>query len=149
LKTLLRPFLFSGLICTALIYVNTEWFFPKALGIIKHIDTKHSNQKSKHRGLPSVQHIILEDGSTVLFHHYDSASQMFADAYWINNLNEIYRFKYLYPYAEIPMGMYVDHFARDQNGKLIQLDSQVQRLLPGMRFNRTTLMETLTPMEDL
>lgn len=149
LKTLLRPFLFLGLICTLLIYINTEWFYPKASGVINKIDASHSSQKNKHRGIPTVQHMLLEDGSTVLFHHFDPAKQMFADAYWIRTLDEIYRFKSLFPYADVPTGQFVDHFSRDSTGKLVVIDSHPHKILPDMRFNKTALRETLTPVEDL
>ncbi len=149
LKFLLRPFVFLGLICVLIVYVNTEWIIPKALNTIKHIDEKRSHQKVKNREQPSVQHFILEDESILLFQDYDASKMRFFDVYWIPNLNDVQRIKYLYPYAEVPMGYFVDHFHRDEKGALVPNYSAPFELFPSLQFNSASLLETLTAAEEL
>lgn len=149
LKTLLRPFVFLALVFVALAYLNTEFLLPKALKTIKMIDVAHSSQKNKSKDRPSVQHVILEDDSTILFQDYDPGRERFIDAYWMRSMDEIYRIKYLYPYTERPLGEYVDHLTRDAEGNLVLHDSQTIKIFPNIQFNNEKLMETLTQPLDL
>jgi len=149
LKTLLRPFIYLSLAFVSLLYVNTEFLQPHALQIIKRIDDRHHSQKVKVRDVPAVQHIALEDESTLLFQKYDAARQVFFDTYWIKNQGDIYRIKYLHPYTEYPVGQFVDHFTRNAEGRLVQKTSAVIRIFPEIKFNNAALMDTITPTKDL
>ncbi len=148
LKSLLRPFIFLGLCCMALIYANTQWLVPSALNALKQIDETRSNQKNK-AGVTTAQHLLLEDESTLLFQNYDSAKKLFFDAYWIPSLNDVYRIKYLYPYADVPTGHFVDHFMRNDAGELVLHGSFTSRPFPEILFNSASLTETITSAEEL
>jgi len=147
IKTLLRPFLLLSLAFVAILYVNEEFVLPKALQEIKKIDSLHHYQK-KAKGVPAVQHLILEDNSTLLFQSYDPQKGSFFDVYWIRKIDDIYKFKYLYPYTEIPVGTFVDHFVRNTEGNMVHLDSHEIRLFPEIKFNSTKLLETLSSPEE-
>lgn len=149
LQKLLTPFVGIGLVLTFLLYINVEFIQPKALEVIRHIDDKHHSQKIKKKEIPSVQHLVLEDDSTILFQSFNTSLQHFADLYWIRSADDIYRIKYLYPYTESPVGEFVDHFTRNANGKLIKKESFDIQIFPEIKFNTATLMETLTPPKDL
>jgi lipopolysaccharide export system permease protein len=149
LKTLLRPFVFIGLFFVLLAYLNTEFILPAALGKIKQIDQIRSSQKNKTRDRPSVQHVILEDESTLIFQDYDTMKERFSDAYWIRSMDDIFRMKYLYPHAETTQGEYVDHLVRDESGQLVIHESNKALNFPDLKFNNAKLMETLTQPSDL
>lgn len=148
LKTLLGPFLFLGMVCTALILLNTQFVLPFALEKIKRIDEKHHQQKVKKQEIRSVQHVILEDDSTLLFQTYDTTQQAFFDVYWIKGINEIYKMKYLHPYTEVPVGQFVDHFKRNKQGVLAVAENHEVQLFPAIRLDKAVLMDTLALPED-
>lgn len=149
LKTLLRPFLMIACAAMLLIYLNTELIMPTVLKELRLLDDEAHSKKPKKQDFIQVKHIQLEDGSTLLFQNYDSANQRFFDAYWIRSINEIYRIKYLYPYADIPTGLYVDHLTRNTDGYLITKETLPKHEFPQIHFNKRSLLETITPEEEL
>lgn len=149
LKTLMRPFIFMALFFVGVLYLNTEVLLPTALQKLKHIHAKHHDQKFKKYNIRAARHLVLEDESTVLFQDYDPVKQAFLDVYWIRSFDDIYRIQSLYPYTEVPLGQYVDHFKRDTLGALIKRESAELRLFPEIRFNEHELLETLSLPEEL
>lgn len=149
LKALLRPFIFLGLLFSLVIYVNTEYLLPLALKHIKMIDTTYSREKNKINERPLVQHILLEDGSTLLFHDYDSKEERFIDAYWIQSIDNIIHMKFLYPYTDKPIGEHSDHLLRDSSGNLIVQASNSFEIFPDMHFDNQKLLDTLIQPQEL
>ena len=92
---------------------------------------------------------MLENQSYIIFQDYDSIKERFVDAYWIRSIDDIFRMKYLYPFKETPVGEYVDHLQRNQEGKLILQDSHQTKVFPEIHFNSHKLTETLTQPQDL
>lgn len=148
LKKLMRPFLLLGLFFTALLYLNTELLLPHVLKQIKHMDNARSLLKHKNRNSPIVRHLILEDGSTLLFQNYDSTTESFFDAYWIKSVDSIYRIKFLFPNKEQPYGQFVDQLKRVSSGELKLEDSYSEKSFPEIKFNKQTLFETITSPEE-
>lgn len=149
LQILMRPFIIIGLFLTAVLYLNTEVLLPLSLRSMKHIEDQHARQKNKSHQLPSVQHLVLDDKSTILFQSYDVTHQRFFDAYWIRSPHDIYRIRYLYPYDHIPRGEFVDHLIRSPAGHLAVDDSFPSLLFPEIKFNAQRLFETIILPEEL
>lgn len=153
LQRLMRPFVLVGLAFTGLMYMNTEFFLPIALKDLKHIDNSRSREKHKKYYDASVQHIVLEDATTIIFQSYDPVQKRFFDAYWIRNIDEIYRIKYLYPHSDppsfVPIGYFVDLLQRNGKGELIAQASYTSKTFPDIHFNQQTLFETITLPEEL
>lgn len=144
IKKLLRPFLSVGLLLTALMYLNEELILPESLTKLKKIEDSHKNAKRRNTPESAVQHLLVEDGSVILYQSYDTAKQALYDAYWIRTTDDIYRIKYLYPYLEIPKGIEVGHFIRQPNGELIQSETVMFQHFPEIQFNPEALHATLT-----
>lgn len=149
LKVLLRPFLMVGLFFTLLMFLNEEFILPAALTKLQRIEDGTRNAKSLKRQIASVQSVMLEDGSVVLYQSYDSVHEQFFDAYWIRSLDDIYRIKYLSPYSDVPKGRYVDHLTRQVSGQLARSETFENKDFSEMRFNQDLLHETLTNPELL
>jgi lipopolysaccharide export system permease protein len=150
LKRLLRPFLFLGLLFTLLMYINNQVFLPKAKTKLSHIENvKKKDKREKMAERPQVQHVILKDDSTLLFQTYEATEERFFDAYWIRNIDDMYRIKFLYPSALIPWGQYVDHIKRNASGQLEVVASENSIVFPEMLFNKKRLIETTTLPEQL
>lgn len=152
MRTLMRPFVFLGLFCTFLMYLNIEIILPIAMKELKLIDDRRELQKAKHRQKAAAQHLSLEDESTVIFQRYDSSQNFFFDAYWIRSIDDVYRIKYLYPNNltedRIPTGKFVDHLVRDAQGQLVVMETLDTKAFPNMRFNDQILLETITSPEE-
>lgn len=144
LKVLLRPFLFVGLLFVAALYLNEQFLLPSALTTLQRIEDATKNAKRQKNQITSVQNVMLEDGSVMLYQSYDTAKLHFFDVYWIRSIDDIYRMKTLAPNSEAPIGRFVDHLRRDPSGQLARVEAFEMKAFPEMRFNPERLQETLT-----
>ena len=143
LKLLMRPFLLMGLLCVFLMYANEEFLLPEALRKLRRIEDATKHQRNRHTPRLAVNHVILEDGSLLIFQDYDTAKERFFDAYWIQSIDSIYRIKYLSPSPSIPVGFFVDHLVRQPTGELLQEVAYQELTFPAMQFNQELLHSTI------
>ena len=147
LRKLITPFLISGLFFTGLMYINNQIILPNSTKALKHLEDLQKSH-SKKKNYLGIQHLTLEDGSTFLFQHFDQLEERFYDAYWIKNINEIVRIKYLYPQNQIPFGLEVEHLLRDKEENLVLKASFSQQEFPQMRFNQNVLKENIIQPDE-
>lgn len=148
LKRLLRPFLFLGVLFTALLYFNTEILVPKALKELKSFKDGKAINKLKNLGTKPILQLHLEDGSTFIFQNYNSKEHYFTDSYWVRSIDDIYRIKFLYPDKNEPEAHFVDHLKRNSKGQLVVHSSYEKLDLKEMHFNKQTLFESITSAEE-
>lgn len=146
---LLRPFLILGLFFTGLMYLNIQYVFPLASKELKFFEDAHAKQKKHKSGPLDVEHVILEDNSTLLFQKYDSIQKFFFDVYWVRSIDDVYKIKHLYPYASPPMGYFVDHFIRNEQNELVIIDSQEVALFPDLKLSAKRLKDSLVQPESM
>lgn len=145
-KALLRPFLFLAFLLTAILFLNEQTLLPPALRKLRRIEDSTKHQKNRNQLSLAVRNLTLEDGSIFIFQSYDTAQEHFFDAYWIRSIDNIYRIKYLKPHQSHPIGYFVDHFIRQPNGVLSQVESFEQLTLKGLNFNHELLQSaTIDP----
>lgn len=149
LKTLMRPLIFTGLLFTILLYANEQWLTPEGMNFYKHIQNRHSSKKRKAENQLAAEHLVLQDGSTLIFQDYDLSEGQFFDVYWVRSPEEIFRIKSLDPNENPPVGRHVDQLARNADRQLAVVSTEKERSFPGMVFNKKTLMETIVSPEDL
>lgn len=148
ISRLLRPFVLLGLFFTALMYANLQFILPIATKEQARFEDSHTRRKDQKVSL-AVEHAILEDHSTLLFQNFDSVRDLFFDAYWIRSIDEVYKIKYLYPYASPPIGYFVDHFVRNDRGELVLEGSKSIRDLPELKLNAKRVIDSLAQPESL
>ncbi len=145
LKKLMRPFLLTGLVFVLLLYLNTEFLLPQAL---KGALSTKSLVKNKNSKKFSVKSIALKDQTTLLFQNFDPIAKRFDDACWIRSFDEIWRFRYLYPYEKPPRGIQGERLIRE--GAILSLDLAFEeKQCPQMRFNTNDLLDNITPPEAM
>jgi lipopolysaccharide export system permease protein len=147
LKQILRPFLYTGLAFTALVYLNTEWIVPQArIGLQKMEELRFL---SIDRGLSSRVHsLVLKDRSILIYQSFDAPQETFFDLFWVRTADDIYRIKFL-TLKHVPEGSLVDHLSRNSNGQLVQVSFSDHMLFPQIEFSDENITETLRPASDL
>lgn len=149
LKKLMSPFVYVGLFFTLLAFVNEQWFLPESMNWLKKTHDSHSSNKRKLHENLAAQHLVLKDETTLLFQYYDLSKGLFFDTFWVKSPDEIYRIKILDPHSEEATGYHVDQLARSEEGVLAAVASLPEKNFPEMQFNKKTLLETITPLENL
>lgn len=143
LKVLMRPFIIFGLFCVLLMYANEQFLLPEALKKLRRIEDVTKHQKHHNNKALSVHHVLLEDGSLLIFQNYDAIQKRFFDVYWIESFDSIYRIKYLSPNLSTPLGFFVDHLVRAANGELKREETYGELAFPSMKFNPELLQSTI------
>lgn len=143
LRRLMRPFIVLGLFGVLIMYANEQFLLPDALRKLRRIEDATKHKKRRHVLKMAVRHVILEDGSLLIFQDYDSSKERFFDVYWIQSIDHIYRMKYLSPSSPIPIGYFVDHLERQSNGEMFQKEAFPQLSFPEIKFNSDLLQSTL------
>lgn len=150
-KRLMQPFVITALLCTGLMYINEEWIIPFAQENLKKVSESRTKTHNKYNHDIVVQNIELDDGSTIIFSNYYHSQKMFYDAFWIRNINDIYRIKYLYTNldsAVLPQGHFVEHLTRTPSGEITRTESFDLLDFPNMRFNRKAILETISSPDE-
>ncbi len=147
LKTIVRPFLVASCALTVLTFINFEYITPYALTSLQRFEDSHfDNVEMKKKG-EAINKIALNDGSSILYQHYDSSQQRFFDTYWFKTVDDIYHIKYLHLHEELPKGTFIDHLRRDDEGILRHIGSSKEQTFTQMHFNREALDNIITPYE--
>lgn len=143
LKTLMRPFIFVALTLVALMYINEEFLQPIAFRHINYLKDMHMDDHANLDQERNVQSLEVVGQGELIYHGYDSARKSFFDVYWLKNINEVYRIKYLYPHEGIPRGRFVDHFVRHKDGELLLANSEKTLDFSTMKFNPERLRQSI------
>jgi len=136
LHHLTRPFFFVGIICVGLSYFNFEILAPKSLTYIDNFEKNYLKKKNNQKkDQTSVFAIPLEDGSRLVYQSYAKSEKEFLDVFWILSADEIYHMKTLKIDSPSPIGSYVDHMKRDQEGKIVKVASHETFPFTGLNLN--------------
>jgi lipopolysaccharide export system permease protein len=149
LKRLMRPFIAFAVLCIVLIYFNTEVLQPYAVRNHNQLEESRAKKKQRKYKHAIIQQIALKDGSSIVFQRYDTASQRFYDAYWIRNIDDIYRIKHLSPYTPSPLGEFVEHLQRNKAGELLLTESLPKKTFENMHFDKKALLQTVSMPSEL
>ncbi len=117
-KKLLRPLFIFALALSAILYLNFQFLEPHAQ---KKIQMIKQNKKSKKE--VRVRSFILDDGSKLIFSHFDFDSNSLEKVYWLKSSGHFYYMQSLYPFSNPPIGHYVYEFTSSANQD-ITLESQ-------------------------
>lgn len=146
LRKIMQPFIVLGLLCTMFLYANEQWLIPHSLAQVKFL---HAIRKKKPttQNLEIVpQSLSLGNNAFFIYQSYEPEEQRFFDAYWIRNMDEIYKIKYFYPHAQVPYGEFVELLQRNKDGTLALISSLPSFELQGLQIDHDSLkMASVVP----
>lgn len=146
LKRLLKPFLLFGFLLTFVLYLNVEYFLPRAMEYHRVIEDAHFIEKYKSNKNTSLHSISLNDGSMFLYHYYDSIKDTFHDVYWLRTIDDMFHMKSLVFKDKQHEGRFVNHLLRTSTGELISTEAYPEMTFPNLHISKKALSEsTLSP----
>lgn len=119
-KKILSPFFLFAAMLSMISYANHEWIAPKSGGAADTFKEKSQKKKKKE---PRIFSAALEDGSELIYQKYDRKKLELFDVYWIKSPKDIWHIKTFSLQNEHPTGLFVDHFEKDQSGKIRKTNS--------------------------
>lgn len=143
-KRILMPLFLMALLLVILLYANAEFASPLAAQHYRQYEQIRARDKHSKRNHPHIQQIPLANGTSVIFQNYNSYTKEFEDAYWVHSIDDIYRIKTLQPTVEGAFAKGVEHLQRDSAGNLVITESYDEKNMPDIKFNKTSLLETIT-----
>ncbi|GAB4228466.1 MAG: hypothetical protein Tsb0021_05820 [Chlamydiales bacterium] len=148
INRLMRPFFLVISILITLLYVNAQWSAPWASKRLNIFESNRNKEKYKREQKINIHAAILPGHGVILFHGFDEPNRRYYDTYIITSTDEIFHVEYLYPYESPIRGCHVEKLTRDENGKLLPLDSYDTYIFQDLSFDRRLLRETLKSPSD-
>lgn len=148
MKKLLQPLLVVAVAATSLLYVNYQWILPYSLPRSESIQESEFGKVSLEEQQASINEIVLEDTTKLIYKWYDAVERQFHDVFWIRTPDEIYHLKLLSSDTRYPIGKYVDKITRNAAGFLEKTDSWQITKLDAIQFNRNLLQSSLIPPSE-
>lgn len=145
LKKIMRPFLWSGLFLTLLLFLNFQYLQPFSLIRLNAFEEQYFKEHTKEEKKNPINSLLLEDNTLLLYQSYDQERRAFFDVYWLKNGDSLYRIQWLYPYEKIPFGNYVDSLSRNSCGDIVKVNSHEELFFPHMRFDTKSLYSAVHP----
>lgn len=147
-KHFLRPFIFSGMACSAIIFFLNETAIPFSLKKIDHFYDTYLHTSLRNKKTQPIGILRLEDHSRLIYQHYDPSKKVFFDVIWLKSVNDIWKIKHLKTDSEYPEGFWVDHLQRDFEGKLQKLQSYKRKTFSKFSWNHNLSEMKCIPFEN-
>lgn len=142
-QRLMIPFCTLALLSITLLYLNAQFFLPKAEYFLKDIEKNYVEKKLDTKE-PTLFSIQMKDHSTLIYQSYNKESKVFFDLFWLPNNDHIFRIKYLDATNTIPKGFFVDELVRNANGQFTKKDSFEEKEFPLLHLDEEVMQEVVT-----
>lgn len=150
LHRLMLPLIGLGLLGTLILFLNLEFIAPTSMQRLTAIHDSRSEKKVKLNRDIAAQHLVLEDGTTLIFQNYNANQKLFFDVYWVKSSDEILRMNYLALNDKGgATGYNVDHLARDSQQNLIISKTNPEENFFQIRFNQRVIQERMIVADQL
>lgn len=133
LTRILYPFWILASFCCILGYINEEFIIPQSIAYLDEAKLARAKASQKEKSKPFTI-LYLKDSSRLVYQNFDREKRAFFDVYWIRSFNDIWRIKYLSADPHKPVGKFVDHILRNENGFLEKKESYEQCVLPSLKW---------------
>ena len=140
------PIFIIAILLTFTSYINYEYLTPAATHGIEEFKNQHLRTKKKNNK-NLVKTIFLDNSTKIIYQKYDKEKKMLFDLFWIKSESDIFHIKYLNPNSSPPIGQYVDHFIKDDMGRLQKIESFASIELSEINFDKTA-SRSLQPYES-
>jgi lipopolysaccharide export LptBFGC system permease protein LptF len=129
-RRLSRPFFIIGIMLSVISCLNAEFFSPKAIeSILNFKETIANNSKNQEKFI----NIKMLSNNTKLIYLQEKNKVLF-DVFWIISTKNIWHIKYLEINNYPPVGNFVDHFIRNDEGKMEKQESFSKCIFHHMIF---------------
>lgn len=146
LRTLLRPFFFLALVCTAFNWISAEKILPRALNSLDSFKSDFYHQDLAEDEPFHVLH--LKDHSKLVYQTLDKEKNQLIDVYWIRSVDDLWRIKALVADPKNPVAYYADHIKRLEDGTLSKVESYDLCKLTGLRWEFFASKKGMIPLEN-
>lgn len=141
-KRLTLPAFFLAFLLQAGLVANFEWGVPQSS--LDATSFRRKYLKKREKKVP-LYHVTLEDGSKLLYQHFDKDQNALFDVFWIQSPTHLWYMKWLSIRSFPPEGLFVDHFTKTP--LLEKSESFSSLLLPQIGKAASHLQEKLLPHE--
>lgn len=148
IRTLMRPFLFTGFLCSLFLFFSFECLLPKALD---YTDTFHNKNFRNTAAREKNVHLRvwhLDDGSKILYQHYDAEKKAYFDVFWLRSADDIWKVKYLSSTPGGAIADFADHIQRNSKGELEKTESFETFQFRDLKLGSKMLRQGAIPIEN-
>jgi lipopolysaccharide export system permease protein len=147
-KKLLRPFFCIGLAAALFNLASSEFLLPFSLNFLDKFRQEHFKHYDHGKRKEPIHVIRMKDGSKIIYQIADRENSLFQDVFWVQSAYEIWRMQSLTSDPKNPVGFYVDHLQRNDEGNFEKTESFEQYHFAKFRWQPDPTGKGYTPLEN-
>lgn len=148
IKTIFRPFFLVALVCSLFVLISEEWILPQSLNYLDKFRETHFRHSFKGKRKDPFFVLHLKDNSKLVYKEYLLDKEIFFDVFWIRSFDDIWRIKELRADPKNPIGKYVDHLTRNNDGFFEKKESFETCRIPTLKWQTNLPRKGIIPMEN-
>lgn len=148
MRRLLQPFFIAALSFSLLLYLNFEYFLPRAQPKALAIQENDFGKKLEKEDESNIREVLLKDASRLFYTTYDPTLKQFSDVFWIVNIDKVYHMKQLTCFTNTPIGTQVDYIVRSSDGNMVVDSTYSELVFPNMEFDEESLLNSIQLPRD-
>jgi lipopolysaccharide export system permease protein len=148
LNTLLKPFLIFAAAASLFNYASAEFFLPSSLNYADDFHRSHFRHSFRGYRKEPMHVLHLKDQSRLIYQTYNSEKDLFFDVIWLISPEEIWRMKYLKADPKDPVGYFVDHLKRRQDGLMEKAASFENYRFEALKWRQEMTQKGHVPIEN-
>jgi lipopolysaccharide export LptBFGC system permease protein LptF len=149
LRNIIRPFLAVTAVAGALLWLNYEFAYPRAIVHYRRCSSSDFGKKEIKEDPSRLGVVLFKEGSRLFFNSHNPSTKTLSDVFWVRSSNCVLHIEKLnYFLNRQPEGYGVDVIERQQSGDMQKTATYPFCELPELNFTRNTLrLATADPKE--
>lgn len=140
LRRIITPFLAVAIIASALLWINTQFIYPRAIHRYHTIVKSDFGRESVSTDAARLGMVLFRGGSRLFFNDHDPKLRQIDDAFWVRSADCIVHIEKLFYFRDrLPEGHGVDVVERDSENRMKKTASYPFCELSELHLNRETL----------
>lgn len=150
LKRITLPFFAVTVVAAGLLWINTQYIFPKAIQQYHLISDTNFGRENIHQTPSQLGVIYFRGGSRLFFKHHNAKEESLKDTFWVKSFDCVLHIENLKYYEDRnPEGYFVDVVERNPSGAMIKTASYDFCELPELHLTKEIIRFAQTDPRDL
>jgi lipopolysaccharide export system permease protein len=148
MKKLLTPFLWIGAFLVGINLAVNQFIVPYSLEFIDRFHNAHFRHSFRGNRIEPLHVMHLKDRTKLIYQFHDTAKNAFFDVIWIKSPTDLWRMRYLEANPQTPLGEWVDHIQKKEDGSFEKTRSYDQYIFDQLEWDPSQKHRGLVPYEN-
>ena len=150
LKKIAAPFFLVSLLLTSILWINTQYFFPKATVVYHQITDSDFEREEIETDSTQIGIVLCKGGSRLFFSQHNPKKKQLADVFWVLSPDRVFHIERLtYTEDSAPQGYGIDLVERDSKGRMQKTESSLHMSFPDLALTAQEIQTAAADPKEL